>query len=84
MSVFLECHMVLVPTYMYMYEARQHYVGRRHEFPRPNFFLFDILKWRFNFLPKPSLLGISANPTIVSYNANAVKMYNSTNSLVRF
>jgi hypothetical protein len=25
-----------------------------------------------------------ANPTIVSYNASVIKIYNSTNSLVRF
>jgi hypothetical protein len=29
-------------------------------------------------------LGLGANPTIVSYNANAVKIYNAASSLVRF
>jgi hypothetical protein len=33
----------------------------------------------FTYVPDPE-----ANPTIVSYNASAVKNYNSTSSLVRF
>jgi hypothetical protein len=42
---------------------------------------YDVIKTRFSQLLKCSICG--ANPTIVGYNASAVKKYNAASSLVR-
>jgi hypothetical protein len=50
------------------------------------------LKKDFSLLQKPSascnagvvFVNYGANPTIVSYNASAVKLYDATRSVVRF
>jgi hypothetical protein len=43
-------------------------------------FMQDLIKIRF----RNENSNAEANPTIVNYNANAVKIYNATSSLVRF